>query len=51
MEQKVKEIAKYYNPNLSVRENKKILEQNNISYEDDALLLYIAIYEIDETEY
>lgn len=51
MEQKVKEIRKYYDSNKSVRENKNILEQNNIDYGDDALLLYLAIYEIDETEY
>lgn len=52
MEERVKEIKKYYDSNKSVRENKKILKENNVSFGDDedALLLYLAIYEIDEKE-
>ncbi|MDE6284738.1 MAG: hypothetical protein K2M17_03245 [Bacilli bacterium] len=46
----VEGIRKNYNPNLSIKDNLRLLDEKKIYYDIDSILLYIAVDELKDLD-
>ena len=46
----VEEIRKHYDSDLSIKANLQILDERNVYYDVESMLLYIDIYELYDLE-